>query len=235
MLDSLRKPFFFIALILLALAVLVELSSLGFLGTVTSDAKQYDLQSPGFGIPYLALLDGLLFYTCLLMGLSMIIPQRVHGRIQGVATLLVSLLFLIGAIIMILAAILLLTLMVSLLLAVPFGTIVYIGVYSDFEVGPARITLGTLMTLKIAFVVFLILAHQRFLENKGLVLIILSSLLATIIVSFLHGFVPKFLVSITDDIAAIIVAIIAAIWALFFLLGSIPSIIKALRVDRALT
>ncbi len=90
------------------------------------------------------------------------------------------------------------------------------------------------MIFKLAFAILLVFAHQRFLQNKGLVLIILTSLLATIIVSFLHGLVPRFLVSITDDIAAIVVAILAAIWALFFLIGSIPSIIKVLRVDRAL-
>jgi len=79
-----------------------------------------------------------------------------------------------------------------------------------------------------------VFSHKRFLENKGLVLIILTSLLATVIISFLHGLVPSFLVSITDNIAAIITAILAAIWALFYLIGSIPAIIKVLRVDRAL-
>jgi hypothetical protein len=91
------------------------------------------------------------------------------------------------------------------------------------------------MALKIGFVVLLVMAHQRFLENKGLVLIILTSFLATIILSFLHGIVPRFLVSITDDIGAIIIAILAAIWSLFYLIGAIPAVIKALRVDKALT
>jgi hypothetical protein len=50
------------------------------------------------------------------------------------------------------------------------------------------------------------------LQNKGLVLIIVCSLLANLSVSFLHGLVPSVLVSITDGIAGIILLILAAIW-----------------------
>ena len=235
MLEELRRPLFIVALVLITLAFLVELGSAGFIDNVTpADKPSYDLPTPGWGIPYLALLDGLLLFTVALIGASLLIPERVHGRVQGIVTLIVSLLVLLGAIAAIFLAITLLTLMVSLLLAVPFGTIVYFATFADFDVAASRTTLGIVMPLKLAFAVCLVLAHQRFLENKGLVLIILTSLLATLIVSFLHGFIPGFLVSITDDIAAIIVAILAAIWALVFLIGSIPAIVKALRVDRAL-
>jgi len=233
MLESLRKLPFFVALIALTLVVLIELASVGFLGTEANEAYG-GLENPGYGIRYLALLDGLLLYTVGLMAVSLLIPERVHGRVQGIVTLIFSLLLLLGTIVLIIVAIALLVTMVSLLLAVPFGTIAYMAIFADFSVGAARATLGALMTLKLVFAVSLVLAQQRFLENKGLVLIILTSLLATVIVSFLHALVPGFLVSITDDIGAIIVGILAAIWALVFLVGSIPAVIKALRVDRAL-
>lgn len=235
MLAELRKPFFIAAVVLIVLIVLIELGSLGFLGPAAEAVPQYqDLSTPGFGIPYLALLDGLVLFTAVLMALSLVVPERFHGRVQGIVTLIFSLLMLLGSILLILIAVALLVLMVSLLLAVPFGTIVYMAVYADFGVGAARATLGSLMFLKLAFAVCLVLSHQRFLENKGLVLIILTSLLANVIISFLHGFVPGFLVSITDDLGAIVVGILAAIWALVFLIGSIPAVVKALRVDRAL-
>jgi VanZ family protein len=83
------------------------------------------------------------------------------------------------------------------------------------------------MALKLGFAVCLVLAQQRFLQNKGLVLIILTSLLATFIISVLHSFVPGFLVSITDNIAGIIVALLAAIWAVAFLIGAVMSVTKA--------
>ena len=45
------------------------------------------------------------------------------------------------------------------------------------------------MLLKIGFVAFLRSAHQRFLQNKGLMLIIIMTLMANLIVSFLHELV----------------------------------------------
>ena len=81
--------------------------------------------------------------------------------------------------------------------------------------------------LKLAFGVCLILAHQRLIQNKGLVLIILTSLAANIVVSFLHALVPAPLVSITDAIATIIVFILVVLWAAFFLIGSIVAVVKA--------
>ena len=234
--DRLRTPFFIAALIVQLVVVLTEVGSMAYLDAAAPGAgSSRDLPTPGLGIPYLAFVDGLILWTVGLMGLALIIPARIHGRIQGIGTFIVSLLVLIGSIAAIFIAIGLLMLMVSLLLAVPFGTIAYFAVYADFEKGAALGTLGAIMSLKIAFVVLMILAHQRFLENKGLILIILTSLLANLITSFLQGLPPSFLVSITDDIAAIVVGILAAIWALVLLIGSIPAIIKALRVDRALS
>jgi hypothetical protein len=235
MLDALRKPFLIVSVILLVIAVLAEVGSLAYLDAAGKNASQFkDMPTPGLGIAYLALLDGLLLFTLGMICAPLIIPQRIHGRIQGIVTLIVSLLTLISAIAMIFVAIGLLMLMVALFMAIPFGTIIYMAKFADFDTGAAGGTLGLIMSLKLGFAVFLVLAHQRFLQNKGLVLIVLTSFLATIIVSFLHGLTPGFLVSITDDIAAIIIAILAAIWSVIYLVGSIPSIIKVLRVDQSL-
>ena len=235
MIDTLRKPFLVIALVLLALAVLAEMGSGAYMFFLGEGTSANPVATPGWGIPYLAVLDGLVLFTILLIGAPLLITDRVHGRIQGIITVIVGFLTFLGSIAMIFIALGMLFLMVSLLMAIPFGTAVYMAKYAGFAKGPAAGTLSLIMGLKIAFVVFLVMAHQRFLENKGLVLIILTSFLATIILSFLHGFPPRFLVSITDDIGAIIIAILAAIWALFYLIGAIPSVIKALRVDKALT
>lgn len=227
MIAKLRVPFFIVAIICLIIAFAVEIGSQLYLGT------QVDMPSPGLGIAYLALLDWLLLFTLLLMAASLIIPDRVHGRIQGVITFIVALLSLGAAIAAIIKAFGLLMIMISLLMAIPFGTMIYFGAYADFDVGAAAVTLSFIMTFKIAFVVFLVLAHQRFLQNKGLVFLILTSFIATILLGFLHGMVPGFLASITDDIAGLITAIFAAIWALFFLFGSLPAVFKALRIDKA--
>jgi len=233
--DSLRKPLFIVAIILFILAILLELGSAFYIDANAAGANQYaDMPTPGLGIRYLALLDGLVLLTIGIITAPLLIPARIVGRIQGVISFVVSLLLLLGAIFLIIVAFGLLILMLSLFMAVPFGTVIYLARYADFDTGGAAATLAAIMTLKLAFAGFLVFSQQRFLQNKGLVLIILCSLVATIIISFLHGIVPGFLVSITDGIGAIVVAILAAIWALIYLIGSIPAIIKAVRVDRAL-
>jgi hypothetical protein len=229
--ESLRTPFLIIALALSLVIVLIETASLGFIG----NAFHSDLPTPGLGVPYLALVDGILLFTIGMFGLALIVPASVLGAIQGIITFISMLLLLIGSIVLIFVALALLTLMVTLLLAVPFGTIAYFAAFADFDTDAARVTLGVIMTLKIAMVILLVLAQQQFIEVKGLVLLVLTSLLAGIVVSFLHGIVPGFLVSILDAIAAIIVGVLAAVWALVKLLGSIPGIVKGLRVDRHVT
>jgi hypothetical protein len=217
MLDTLRKPLFLVAMALMLFALLIELGSV-----IVPD------KPPGYGIAYMAALDGLVFYSVLLMGLSLLIPEGIHGRVQGCATLLVSFFGCLGMIAMIFMALGLLILMVTLLISPIFGTIAYFAMFGHFPTTESRVVLASLMTLKLAFAVCLVFAHQRFLQNKGLVLIVLCSLLANIIISFLHGFVPGFLVSITDMIAALVVAIIAVIWAIVLLIGAVISVIKAI-------
>lgn len=276
LLDTLRKPFLVIAIVLLGLAVLIEIGETSLLGNWPSrvaamlraesspaqdiaqsledrlppsevkealknlDSEQREqLQQlamiresrpPGIAIPYMALVDGIALFTVVLIGLSLVIPARIQGRVQGVLTLIFSILIIIAAIGMILAAIALLITMVAMLLAIPFGTIVYLILFGSFDTSSALAILSLLMFLKFGFVVCLLLAQQRFVTNVGLVLIVVTALAATIAVGFLHSLVPGFLVSITDAIGGIVVGVCAAIWAIVLLVGSIGSVIKAARL-----
>lgn len=233
--DSLRTPFFVVAMILIALAALAEAGSAAFLERQPGPVAALGASPPGWGIPAMAPLDGLLCFTVGLMGLSMLLSKGLHAKLQGIATLIVSLLLLLACIVLGFLIFTLILLMVGLLLAPIFGTAAYFVIYSHFETGQAAALLSVLMLFKLGFAICLILAHQRFLENKGLVLLVLTTLLAQIITSFLHGFPPGFLVSITDAVAGLITVILTAIWTLVFLIGSIISVVKALRVDRDLS
>ncbi|HEX7897223.1 MAG TPA: hypothetical protein VF950_05660 [Planctomycetota bacterium] len=230
-------PLFVVGLVCAALAFFGELGSSWVSLAKTADAGLASLGDapPGVGIPYLALLDGLILYTFGLMGLSMLLPSGIHAKLQGIVTLIVSLLLLLGSIALIILTFILLIVMVTLLMAPIFGTIAYLALYGDFETGRAAGLLSAFMLLKLAAAVCLILAHPRFLQNKGLVLLVLTSLLAQVITSFLHGFPPGVLVSITDAIAGLITAILAAIWSVFLLVGSVIAVVKAVRVDRGTT
>jgi hypothetical protein len=228
MLDSMRKPLFIVALILILLTVLVELGSIAVLGSPSPAASRLDVSTTGRAIPALPLLDGLILFATVIIGIALLVPERVQSKVQGIVTVIFSFLLFLACIVLIFINIALLLLMVSLLLAVPFGTIAYFAIWANFDTGPARIALSLIMGLKIAFAICLVLAHQRFLQNKGLVLIIVTSLLANVIIAFLHGLVPRFLVSITDCIAGIVVLILAAIWILVYLIGGIISVIKVI-------
>jgi hypothetical protein len=223
MLDELRKPVFFLALVLIVIAVLAE-GAAKLLGVQTTTLPA---PASGFGVPAMLLLDALLILTVTLMGLSLLLPERIQGRLQGLVTLIVSLLVLIASVVLIFFSIQLLTLMVSLLLAAPFGTIAYLAAWGDFDRGGAAVVLSLVLLLKLGFAICLVFAQQRFLENKGLVLLIATSLIAVLLLSFLHGFVPGILVSITDTVGALVIAVLTLIWAVIFLIGSVISVVKA--------
>jgi hypothetical protein len=223
MLERLRRPFFLIAVVLIVLIVLVEAGSSLF------------PDPPGLAIAYLALIDGLLLLRITIMAFALLVSDRAVSKVQGLVTIIVAILVVLVGIIMALVALALLLFMVTLILATPFGTIAYFAKFADFDRAGAAVLLSLLLTFKLLFVLFLVLAHQRFLQNKGLVLLIVTSIVANLVVAFLHGLVPRFMVSITDALAAIVLAVIAIVWAVIIGILSIPAVIRALRVDRAAT
>ena len=219
--GALRAPFFWVALVIMFMIFLGDIGStllLGGKGTVQ-----------GLGIPYTAFVDGLLLFIVIVTGLSLIVSANIQGKVHGILSLIVSLVVIILGIMKIIVAFLLLILMLSLLLAIPFGTLIYLAEFGHFKREAAAVVLSSTMGLKFIFIVLLVLAHQKFLKNKGLVLLTLTSLLCGVIISFLHGFVPLPLVSITDALAAIVVALLGVIWAILFLILSIPSIVRAVK------
>jgi hypothetical protein len=240
--ERLRTPFFIVAMVAAGLAVLVELGATyliggsattgalaqqsGDLGLTVPGGGQVEVP-PGLAVPYLALIDVIVVFTVALMGAGMLIPDRIHGKLQGVATLIAAIVLILVAIVLLFVAIGKLILMVTLLLAFPFGTIAYLILWGSFPRGDAAVVLGVLMFLKVVAAGCLIAAQPRFLQNKGLVALIITSALGNIVASFLHGLVPGVLVSITDDIAAIIFAVVGIVWAIILGVGSIPAIVRA--------
>jgi hypothetical protein len=229
-LDKLRKPFLLAAIILSLLVVAVELGTGAFPNLLKFLNGPSD-GPPGVGIPTMALIDIPLAFTLVLFGLGTIVPDPILGRVQGCATLILGIVILLGAIVAVFLALTLLLLMIGLIASF-FGIIVYLAVFGNFARENAAAILGFLLILKIAIAILLVLAHQRFLQNKGLILLIVTSLVANIIISFLHGLVPIVLVSITDAVAAIIMAILAIIWAILLIIGAIISIVRVLQPEK---
>ena len=87
----------------------------------------------------------------------------------------------------------------------------------------------------LAFLVFAVIAHQRFLQNKGLLVLTGVSLGLTWVIGFVHAFLPIFLVSIGDALVALVISIVAAIWLMLLLIGAIIATIKAILSLRRVT
>jgi hypothetical protein len=223
MTDLVRKIFFAFGFVAVLIALITEFS----FGTGFSAGG-----GPGLGVRAVGMFDCLFFFVVLLIGLSMILPERIHGRLQGFATLIVSICMLIASFAYILLSIGILVLLLALISSPPFGWIIYLAAFR-LDGSGATAHLALTMFLKIVFAVLLLLAQQRYLENKQLVLLILLSMVCNVIVNFLHGFLPSILLAITDTVAGIVVGVLTLIWALWSLVRSIPSIIKVLMVWRA--
>jgi hypothetical protein len=227
---ELRRPFLIAAFVLSVLVVLIEVGT--GLPTILSNFIHIG-SPPGLGIPYLVLVDGVLAYTLGLMVVSLVVPERVIGRLQGCVTLIVSVVVLLGSIVLVFIAITLLLLMIGLLASF-FGAVIYFAVFADFPRDAAALILGTLLTLKVVLAACLVLAHQRFLENKGLVILVILSLVLNLVIAFLHDLLPGFLTSITDAVAAIIVAIVAIIWSVLLLIGAVIAVLRVIRPPQPL-
>lgn len=252
--GGLRTPLYVMAVIAAALAVASELSlSLavggGPAGVLTRSVASPDLGVPqgllasnvisaeapsGSGIRYLALMDGLLLFTVLLLGSSVVLSQWVYARVQGIVTLGVSILWIVVSVLLALAALAKLLLMVGLFVAAPFGTIAYLIVWGSFPVGESAVVLALLLLLKLVFVGFLVSSQPRFLRVKGLMALLVTSVLLQLVLGLIHGFLPLVVVSIGDELWALVTAVVAAVWAVIMLVTAIPAIVNAVRVSASL-
>src|SRR2546422_2248244 len=228
MFETLNRPLLILALILILIALGLDLGSSLIPGAGSSGAIDLiidktrptltdldgsdrekvlaDLRNaakgsekpPGWGIPAMALVDGIVVYGLIMLVLPIVISQELHGRLSGLIMLIFSILILIAAIVLVITAFIKTLIMVVLVTAAPFGTIAYLAIWGFFNRGGATVILSMSLMLKIVFAICLVLAHPRFLQSKGLVLMVLTSFVAVLIISFFLGLVPLFLVFISE-------------------------------------
>lgn len=215
--------FVLLAILAFLLAFLAELG-LGFLlGPGNQGA------TPGIGIRMLALIDIALVWALGLMLAEMTLPTGRWIRVQGIVTLILSLIAVVFGVGLILATFSLLILMVSLLVAVPFGTAIYLAAWGSFPTGAAGAALALIMALKLAGTAFLVLASPAMLKNKGLMVLLLFTLGSTFITGFLIALVPGIVASIADAAGALISAILGTLWLVVVLIGAVLAVIRLLR------
>jgi hypothetical protein len=209
MLSDFRKLPFAAAMVLWLIIVIAELAA-----------------CRGVGLGALAAFDLLILMTLGLIALPFLVTHAVGGRIQGVLTFIGAWLILL-TVLGVLAAVIKL---IFLILASLYFPLWYFIIYSDFDVPTATLWLSATMTGKFIVVGLLILAHQRLLENLGLVVLVATSLLLSLLVSVMHSAPPGVFVTITDALAALIILILALIRSIGFMLSSLPAAKKALGI-----
>ena len=247
-LAEVRRPLFFLACFALLLAVLVELGSglvvgggsagpvaglaAGIPGVEPDMVADVDAESPpGNGIGHLALIDGYLLFSVVMLGLSFVLSQRAYGRIQGIVTLIVSFCWIILSFIMALIAFVLLLVMFGLFVAVPFGTIAYLAVWGFFPVGQAATVLGLVLFLKLVFLVLLVLSQQKFLKAVALMIHIAVSFVLQLVLGIVQGWLPGIVVSLGDQLLALVFAIVSLVGAIWAFVWTIPAVVNAIRVS----
>ncbi len=151
-------------------------------------------------------IDILLCCTLIMMTLPLVLQPNVVASFQGAVSCCAGGWVALTAFVFLFQVLAKLFLMIALLLAVPFGTLVYLATYGDFATGKAAVILSLLMTLKIILAVALVTAHDHYFLNKKLLLLVGTSMAVMVLISFLHGVVPGILVSISDAVGAIIVS-----------------------------
>lgn len=188
------------------------------------------LKRPGIGITAIAYLDLIFLYTLALIGVDFFpVVRAFAARVQGLVTLVVSLLGFLGSLALFFLTLTFLMMMVSLLLTVPFGTIAYLAVWGDFDVAGAKVVLALTMVLKLVGIGFMVFASPAFLKNKGFMALAICSLGLSFVLGLLHTWPPGILVSITDAVGALVATVVLIVWTLLLLIGSIPAILRAVR------
>lgn len=202
----------------------------GVLGDTASELAGTEGARPGIGIRSVGLLNLLLAYALVLMILDNVpVWRRLAPKAQGVVTLILTFLGLLAAVLAIFAAIQFLLMMVALLFAPPFGTAAYFALWGRFDTDASRAFLAAVMALQMIGMITVLVVNPTLLKNIWLVLLAGTVLLMTVLLGLLHALPPSFLVSITDAIGAVVAGILTAIWMLFFLIGSLFAIVRAVR------
>ena len=186
---------------------------------------------PGNGIGYLALIDGYLLFSLIMLALSFLLSQRLYGRIQGIVTLIVSFLWIILSFVLARAAFVLLMVMFGLFVSVPFGTIAYLAIWGFFPVGRSAAVLGLLLLLKLVFLVLLVLAQQKFLKATALMIHIAVSFVMQLVLGIVQGWLPFVVVSLGDQLMALVFAMVSLAGAVWAFTWSIPAVVNAIRVS----
>jgi len=159
------------------------------------------------------------------LGVSPAIVGRIQGRRGGPSFRFWAAS---PALILLFVTIALLLLMIGLLVAVPFGTMVYLAVYGTSRRSGPEATLGPSYSSSFTGVFFLVLASEQVLKASCLSSCSSVPSVSRYFLSFLQGFPPGSRQYHRCD-RCIIAFVVAIIWAIIYLIGGIISVVRTVR------
>lgn len=224
--DATKLGLFCLGLFAFAMAILGEFSLGAMIGRIEGAGTD---SAPGWGIRMLGLIDLALGWTLALMAVEIIRPMGPLAKVQGFVTLVLSIFGILAGLLLIFATLSLLILMVSLLLAFPFGTAAYMAAWAAFPAGAAQAILALLMTFKLIGIGLLMVATPALLKNRGLLLLLGLSVGLTFLTGLLIGLVPGVVAAIADVLCALVSAVAGTIWMGVLLVGALGAILRAVR------
>ena len=123
------------------------------------------------GIAALWLFDISLLWTLILGALAFVVDRNLLGKVQGIVTLVLSIVIILWGLKTLIIDFVLLLIMVALLSSF-FGWLVYVPLFAFFNTGQAAEFLGILTLFKLVALVLLVVAQRRFARQFGILLIV---------------------------------------------------------------
>ena len=225
--NRLRAPFLFVGLSLFLAVLLIDI---GGSSVVLSILGVSGKSPPGQGVRSLMFLDALLLAQVVFLGADALGIGRVARWLNGPGNLVLCIVTIFGGIALALVALGLVLLMISVMMALPFGPLIYLAIWGSFERGAAMGILSTTLSLRLIGGLLLVAYDQSMLGKKRLILLFFTCLVGDLVVSFLLGLVPSVLCSVTDAVGAIVGAILGIIWAIVLLIPAITGTLRLIRL-----
>ena len=181
---------------------------------------------PGYSLEADGLYLWVVFFSILISLIGMLITKASVHRVGMIISFINSIIVIFISIFLIVQAILKLIIMFGLLLALPFGPLIYMAIYGAFPKGPVLILGGLGLLCKIVAAVLLWIGGSQMIRIKSATLLLITGFVTFFIIEFGLGFVPVIFCSIADAIIGIIIAIVVIIWSIFILIGSIRGLLS---------
>lgn len=190
------------------------------------DAREQiaNLEAPGYALEADGLFLWVVLFSILVSLIGMVAATASVIRGGMVASAVSSVIVIILSVALIVMAIIELTIMIGLLMALPFGPLIYLGIYGNFPKGVLMLVAGVGLLCKAGAALLVFMGGPQLARMKSSVLMFVTAVGTFFIMELVFGIVPGPFAGIADGILGIIFAVVAIVWAVVVLSGAIKGL-----------